>query len=143
MAETPARSSLQGPATAGTVETIHTRLDRLWARAPYVPDPDRAAFTLAVVEAATNTVRHAVPATRAPIRLKVNLTADPLRLEAEIYEIGAAPVDIDLDAAMPGELLESGRGLAMIQSLVSSVCFERAGDANVWLLCRDCRGAQP
>ena len=137
MAEAMARNTFAGPATAETVEAVHDELDRLWVRVGHVPATDREAFTLAVVEAATNAVVHAVPATEAPIRLKVELTADPRRLEARIYEIGAAPSRVGLESAMPPEQAESGRGLALIQALVSQVVFERHGDRNVWTLCRE------
>ena len=143
MTEAAARNSVRGPATAETVEALHTELDLLWARAHFVPDTDRTAFTLAVVEATTNAVLHAVPATEAPIQLRVDVTADPRRLEANIYEIGAAPCHVDLDPPLPAPDRESGRGLAMIQALVSRVVFERHGDRNVWKLCRECGGDSP
>ncbi|MEX5302896.1 ATP-binding protein [Kocuria sabuli] len=138
MTETSPRRSRRGPATARTVDALHEDLDALWEEAPHVPDTDRMAFTLAVMEAAGNVVVHAVPAAEAPIELEVELAAGPHRLEARIYEIGAAAAEVDLDRAMAGEHLESGRGLAMIQALVSRVVFERHGDTNVWKLCREC-----
>lgn len=143
MAETTARGAFAGAATAEAVEAVHAELDRLWARAGHVPETDRAAFTLAVVEAATNVVVHAVPATEAPIRLRVDLVAGPRRLEARIYEIGAAPARVTLEPRMPQEQAESGRGLALIQALVSQVVFERHGDRNVWTLCRECGAGSP
>lgn len=143
MAEAPSRRCRRGPATPGTVDALHADLDALWEEAAYVPDADRIAFALAVVEAAGNVVVHAVPAAEDPIELEVDLTVAPHRLEARIYEIGAAPAQLDLGAAMAEEHLESGRGLALIQALVSRVVFERQGDANVWTLCRECGPDRP
>ncbi|WP_240615245.1 hypothetical protein [Arthrobacter ruber] len=64
-----------------------------------------------------------------------------------ISEIGAEPIDPlpDLDPpsgpAFPddGTLQddESGRGLAMIRALVTTVTVERQDDTNVWVLSRD------
>lgn len=138
MSDATSRRSRRGPATARTVDSLHEDLDALWDEARFVPEADRMAFTLAVVEAAGNVVVHAVPAAEAPIELSVDLAAGPHRLEARIYEIGAAPAQVDLVGAMASEQLESGRGLALIQALVSRVVFERHGDTNVWKLCREC-----
>ena len=144
MPEATAHRSRRGPAWAETVEAVHDDLDSLWDEADFVPEADRMAFTLAVVEAATNVVEHAVPATEAPLELEVDVTAAPQRLQAKIYEIGAAPAVLDPEAAHAvTELEESGRGMALIQALVSTVVFERHGDANVWRLRRDYPGGPP
>ncbi|MEX5299123.1 ATP-binding protein [Kocuria sp. CPCC 205292] len=142
MTEAGSRRSRRGPAEAGTVDALHDDLDALWDEAGFVPEADRMAFTLAVVEAAGNVVVHAVPAAEEPIELAVELAADPQRLEARIYEIGAAPAQVDLTGPMAHEHHESGRGLALIQALVSRVVFERHGDTNVWKLCRECGPAE-
>ncbi|MFI7579641.1 ATP-binding protein [Kocuria kalidii] len=137
MSEPTSRRSRRGPATARTVDALHEDLDALWDEAAFVPETDRMAFTLAVVEAAGNVVVHAVPAAEEPIELAVDLAAGAHRLEARIYEIGAAPAQVDLAGSMAPEHLESGRGLALIQALVSRVVFERHGDTNVWKLRRE------
>lgn len=138
MPEILARRSRRGPARAETVEAVHDDLDSLWAEADFVPEPDRHAFTLAVLEAAANVVDHAVPARGTTLELAVDVTAAPCRLEATVSEIGAAPAALDL-AAAPGaeDLAESGRGLALIRALVSTVVFERHGGTNVWELRRE------
>jgi len=124
------------------VEAVHDDLDSLWAEADFVPEQDRTAFTLAVVEAAGNVVVHAVPATQDPLELGVDVVAGRSRLEARIYEIGAAPAcPAPAPGALGEQLRESGRGLAMIRALVSTVVFERHGGTNVWVLCRESPGA--
>lgn len=140
MPEASVHRARRGPATARTVEAVHDDLDGLWAEADFVPEPDRMAFTLAVVEAASNVVAHAVPATEAPLELAVDITAETCRLEARIYEIGAAPAAPDLEAvAEVDEFGESGRGMSLIRALVSAVVFERRDDTNVWVLQREYR----
>ena len=67
MTEPTARRSRRGPATALTVDALHEDLDALWGEAAFVPETDRMAFTLAVVEAAGNVLVHAVPAAEDPI----------------------------------------------------------------------------
>ncbi|MEF3120953.1 ATP-binding protein [Kocuria flava] len=137
MTEPTARRRSRGPATAATVDALHEDLEALWAEAGHVPEADRMAFALAVVEAAGNAVVHAVPAAQDPVQLEVDLSAGPARLEAVIWEIGAAPARVDLSAAMAPADSESGRGLALIQALVSRVVFERRDGTNVWELCRE------
>ena len=144
MTEGTPRRSRRGPATAATVEAVHDDLDDLWSEAESVPEVDRMAFTLAVVEIATNVVAHAERATDSPLELQVDVTAAPHRLLAKIYEFGAAPAGVDIDdAPSVGELDETGRGIRLVQALVSTVGFERHGDANVWKLRRDYSGSLP
>ena len=140
MTEVLARTSRQRLATAETVEALHEDFEALWTKADFVPDLDRMAFSTAVIEAATNVVQHAVPASETPLQLGVEITIRSRRLEARISEIGAAPSspgitnpqghDVDPEA-------ESGRGLDLIHALVSTVTFERHGEDNVWVLCRN------
>ncbi len=139
MPEPTVRRARRGPATPETVEALHEDLDQLWSEAAFVPDTDRMAFTLAVIEAASNAVVHAVPAATTPLQLEVELTAGTTRLEARIHEIGAAPAHL----TTPGPLLdidpedESGRGMAMIRALVTAIVFERHDDTNTWVLHRE------
>jgi serine/threonine-protein kinase RsbW len=41
-----------------------------------------------------------------------------------------------MEPATPGEDAESGRGLALIQALVTTVTFERQDGTNTWVLSR-------
>jgi serine/threonine-protein kinase RsbW len=138
MTEPIVHRTRRGPATPQTLETVHDDLESLWAEAGFVPEPDRMAFTLAVVEAVTNVIVHAVPVDGQSLELALELTATPSQLLAQVCEINAAPVPIDLDgsAAVDG-LAESGRGLALIQALVSTVAVDHRDGTNVWTLRRD------
>lgn len=138
MTEPPVHRSRRGPATTETLEAVQDDLESLWGEAGFVPEPDRMAFTLAVVEAVTNVIVHAVPVDEQALELAVEITVTPSRLLAHVHEINAAPAQIDLDgsAAMDG-LAESGRGLALLQALLSTVAFDHREGATVWTLCRD------
>jgi serine/threonine-protein kinase RsbW len=132
------------PAEPQTINCVHDQLERLWLAADHVPLPDRMAFDLAVIETVTNTIRHCV-GDPGPVEVGVELTAAPLELLATITEYGAATPGVDStvspgagDEVMDGaqqHLAESGRGLALIQTLVS-LGFEREGTTNVWRLRR-------
>lgn len=133
-------SSRQGPAVPETINELHADLDSLWEKASFVPEMDQMAFTTAVIEAASNVVQHATPSAGTVLQLGVDITIWPHLLQATVSEIGAAPSRPDLDGASsrePGIEAETGRGLALIRALVSTVTFERHGDTNVWTLCKD------
>ena len=139
MSEVLACTSRQGAATPETVDALHEDFAVLWQQAGFVPELDRMAFSTAVIEAATNVVRHALPSSATPLELGVDIAIRACRLEARISEIGAAPSAPPLGAP-PEELeegAESGRGLALIRALVSTITFERRGEDNLWVLSRD------
>lgn len=136
--------TLRLPVEPETVETVLEQLGHLWSRAAHVPFPDRMAFDLAVIETVSNTIQHSV-AEPGPLEVGVELDAGDSELQATIVEYGAAtpaawaevPPGHDaqtLDATRQ-HLSESGRGLALIRTLVT-LGFERVGTTNVWRLCR-------
>ncbi len=143
MAEPVSILAARMPAGPQTVDYVHDHLERLWLAADHVPPPDRMAFDLAVVETVTNTVRHGVGES-GPVEIGLELTAAPLELVATITEYGATAPGVDATISAGSDevtggaqqrLAESGRGLALIQTLVS-LGFERAGTTNVWRLRR-------
>ena len=115
---------------------MHTELDGLWDDASFVPDMDRMTFATAVIEAASNVVQHAVPESTDPVELGVDISVTPIRLEARVSAFGACPDPIDTDPAMPDGEAESGRGLALIRALVTTVTFKRQDGTNTWILSR-------
>lgn len=132
-----ARRTLRQEALPEAIEAVHSELDGLWDDASFVPDLDRMTFTTAVIEAASNVVRHAVPEASAPVELGVDISVTPIRLEARVSAFGAARPDaIDTDAAMPDGEAESGRGLALIRALVTTVTFNRQDGTNTWILAK-------
>lgn len=144
MTETTVHRTRTGPATPTTLEAVQDDLESLWAEAGFVPEADRMAFTLAVVEAVTNVIVHAVPVDEQALELALEITVTPSRLLAHVYELNAAPAQISFDGSAPVDgLAESGRGLALIQALLSTVAFDHHEGANVWTLRRDTTPHQP
>ena len=130
-----ARRTLRQAAVPTAIDAVHAELDELWDHASFVPDMDRMTFATAVIEAASNVVQHAVPESTAPVELGVDISVTPVRLEAHVSAFGAAVPDaIDTDPAMPGGDAESGRGLALIRALVTTVTFKRQDGTNTWIL---------
>ncbi|AOT02188.1 ATP-binding protein [Arthrobacter sp. U41] len=135
MTDVLARRTLRQAALPEVVEAVHAELDGLWDDASFVPDMDRMTFATAVIEAASNVVQHAVPESAAPVELGVDISVTSVRLEARLSAFGAAcPDPMHTDSAMPDGEAESGRGLALIRALVTTVTFERQDGTNTWIL---------
>jgi serine/threonine-protein kinase RsbW len=127
---------VDGTAEPAWLEAVHDGLARLWSRAPEVPDLDRLRFETAVIEIATNVVRHTSPAGDGPVRASTLLRVAPPRIEAEISDDGTL-ADVDLDPAPVDDLAESGRGIALVQRAVDTLTFARRPGRNTWRITRD------
>ncbi|WP_159706252.1 ATP-binding protein [Arthrobacter sp. 18067] len=138
MTEVIARKGYHGPSNEAAIEAIHNELDALWDDASFVPDMDRMTFATAVIEAAANIVQHALPVAEKPVEIDVDISVRPTRLVARVSAFNARePFANDMQASMPDEDAESGRGLALIEALVTTVTFERQDGTNTWILTRD------
>ncbi|WP_017199944.1 ATP-binding protein [Arthrobacter sp. M2012083] len=138
MTEVIARRGFHGPSSEEAIEAIHNELDALWDDASFVPDMDRMTFATAVIEAAANIVQHALPVADKPVEIDVDISVRPSRLVARVSAFNARePFANDMQANMPDEEAESGRGLALIEALVTTVTFERQDGTNTWILTRN------
>ncbi|WP_426997136.1 ATP-binding protein [Pseudarthrobacter sp. N5] len=138
MTEAIARRTFRGLSAPEAIESVHTQLDELWEDASFVPDMDRMTFTTAIIEAASNIVQHAVPVAADPVELGVDITVHLTILQARVSAFNAKePFASQLEPSMPDEESESGRGLALIQALVTTVTFERQDGTNTWILTRE------
>ena len=137
MTELLAHRGYRGKSEPDTIEAVHTELDSLWEAAHFVPELDRMTFTTAVIESASNIVQHAEPAGQAPVELGVDIAVWSTRLVARISAFNARePFASPPYAGLPDDDSESGRGLAMIEALVTTVAFERQAATNTWILTR-------
>lgn len=138
MTEVIARRGYHGQSNDDAIEAIHDELDALWEDASFVPDVDRMTFATAVIEAAANIVQHALPVADKPVEIDVDISVWPARLVARVSAFNARePFANDMQASMPGSGAESGRGLALIEALVTTVTFERQDGTNTWILTRN------
>ncbi|MCZ9883040.1 ATP-binding protein [Arthrobacter sp. B2a2-09] len=138
MTDVLARRSYHGPSDDIAIDAVHTELDSLWDDAAFVPVMDRMTFTTAVIEAAANIVQHALPVAEDPVELGVDIIVRPMLLQARVSAYNARePFASEMRPSMPGEESESGRGLALIEALVTTVTFERQDGTNTWVLTRD------
>lgn len=138
MTDILARRGYHGPSNDDAIEAIHNELDSLWDDASFVPDMDRMTFATAVIEAAANIVQHALPVAEKPVEIDVDISVRPARLIARVSACNARePFADDMQASMPDAEAESGRGLALIEALVTTVTFERQDGTNTWILTRN------
>ncbi len=134
MGREPAARVLDAAAGPDALEHVHGLIASLWADAPDVAQADRIGFETAVIEIAANILEHACSGVRVDMRLEVDAHAD--RVEARFTDTGR-PTLVDLAAAaMPGELAEDGRGLALARAAVDELSYERDGAVNRWRIVR-------
>jgi serine/threonine-protein kinase RsbW len=136
MTEVLAQRAFRAPATPRAIDELHTELDLMWQTASFVPEFDQMAFTTAVIEAASNLVQHGVAAPGCDLILGVALTVRTSMLSARISEIGAVPSPELPAASLPDDDQEDGRGLALIEALLTTITVELRGDTKVWVLSR-------
>jgi len=130
----PAARVLQARADPDCLSRVHDVLTALWADAPDVADTDRIAFETAVAEVAANIVQHA--AAEGAVDFDLEVRAFPDRLEALFADNGLA-ADVDVAApALPDEMAESGRGIALAWAALDELSYQRDGAVNRWRLVR-------
>jgi serine/threonine-protein kinase RsbW len=141
MAAEPPGFHLEGRAELALVDRVLDELDRLWAQVPDVAAEDRTLFGLALSEIATNIAQHSA-GTEVVMRITVSVSDKALR--AAIVDT-AAPATIDWNGvAMPGEESESGRGLALAQTVLDEFHHSADESGNAWVLVRrPSSGAHP
>ena len=133
MTEVLASRSYRGLAAEDAIESVHNDLDSLWLDVPFVGDMDQMTFTTAVIESASNIVQHAEPAGQDPVELGVDIEVRPTVLQARVSAYHAKPPFGPMEPGAPGEDAESGRGLALIEALVTTVTFERQDGTTTWV----------
>jgi serine/threonine-protein kinase RsbW len=117
------------------VETVHALLASLWSESPQVTDGDRIRFETALIELAANVMTYAVPGGTVECTLVIEVT--DARITAILTDSGLE-ADVPIaDRAMPGELQEAGRGLALMHALVDELEYTRDGDLNRWRIARN------
>jgi serine/threonine-protein kinase RsbW len=114
------------------VNTVHDFLASVWNDSPSVVEEDRMAFELALVELTSNVIEHAADGRGVSCNLVIELDGD--QISARLSDT-AEPGNISLvGRAMPDEMAESGRGLALVQMLVDHLEYRRAGETNLWTI---------
>ncbi|ANH39921.1 hypothetical protein I601_3515 [Nocardioides dokdonensis FR1436] len=135
------RLELSAPATPEILELVHAMFEHLFAARPDIEDVPRMRFEMSVIEILSNIVEHAYRADSASThgpgesrRFAITVALTPTRMLASLSDNGM-PMSLDLEgAAMPDELAESGRGLAMAAAALDALDYSRDGGINHWHL---------
>ena len=131
---TDAQHRISVPAVPASLDHVHALLEELWTGHADVQAEDRMRFEIGVTEIAGNIVEHA--AAPAPMDFTLTVAVHQDRLEARFRDPGRR-VEVDFDqAAMPDEMSESGRGLAMVLAVVDELTYRHDGSDNHWLIVR-------
>ena len=131
MPSSRAELSFHEPVGPACLDRTHDLLAQLWREQPDVAETDRIMFSTAVLEVANNIVSHGAAGT---VSLVVH--GDARQLEAHFCDDGTA-VEVDLDtAAMPDDLAESGRGLALVRMAVDEFSHSHNDGFSRWHLMR-------
>jgi serine/threonine-protein kinase RsbW len=130
------------PATPEQLNAIHAALARFWIAAerellPPVGSDWRHAFDTAVVEIATNIMRHAYPDRKGQLRLRLGCGMDSV--QADFTDSGVPfqprPRQLQPEPAEREELPEGGFGLDLISAFVDTLDYHRTPNGiNHWLL---------
>jgi serine/threonine-protein kinase RsbW len=129
------RHTLHMAVPPGDVDAVHTLLEAVWADAPGIPMMERFKFETALLELASNVVKHADGGSGLWCTLEID--AHPNSIQATVFDDGEPSGDgILVPRDMPDALSESGRGIAMIQALVDDLAYSREGTTNRWQISR-------
>jgi serine/threonine-protein kinase RsbW len=116
------------------VDTVHELLETVWENVPEIDMVDRFSFETALIELASNVMRHADPGSGVMCTLTVETFPD--RIQATRSDSGM-PGDIQLtERSMPDEFAESGRGIPLIIALVDELRYDREDGYNHWFISR-------
>jgi len=128
------RHTLRMSSPPDDVDTVHDLLEIVWTEVPAIGMEDRFSFETALIELASNVMRHADPGSGVSCTLLIETFPD--RIEATLSDSGE-PGDVQLaDRDMPDVLAESGRGIPLIQALVDELRYDRTDGINRWHITR-------
>jgi serine/threonine-protein kinase RsbW len=116
-----------------TLDAIQRVLDEVW-RTHDVPEIVRIHMDLAASEIGANIIEHS--GAGRPVRLRMEVRMLPDAVQATFNDDGR-PARIDLSgAALPDDLAERGRGLAMAHRVLDELSYRRDDQGNHWTLVR-------
>ena len=117
-----------------TLDAVHELLQTVWEKSPEVSLENQIRFETALIELVSNVFRHADTGDGVACALNIDIT--DMQIEAQLRDTGE-PGDFKLiEATMPDELAESGRGIALIQAVVDEFTYEQEGEHNIWKILR-------
>ncbi|MEX1211111.1 MAG: PAS domain S-box protein, partial [Candidatus Nanopelagicales bacterium] len=112
---------------------VDYQLDSLWSIHPEIPDDTRMQVQIAAAEIGANIVEHT--GSGHPMRILMKAAVVDHRVHVVFTDNGPPADDIDLaQVAMPDEMAERGRGLAMAQAILDQLAHRCDETGNRWTL---------
>ena len=126
--ENPSFETVSGPDTLADIARF---LDGVLSTHQHVPDTVRMQVSIAAGEIGANIMEHAGRAQPVSIRMEVRVRIDEVWVE---FIDDGAPAELDLTAVvLPDDMAERGRGLALAQSVLDKLTYQRNAK-NHWTL---------
>lgn len=118
------------------INSVHSILETIWSDNNWVGEVDRMSFDTALVELASNVIKHISAEQNLSCLVTVKISPD--RIEAIFVDTGKL-VNIELKnhLSIPDEFSESGRGMPLINALVDQFIYTRSGKLNQWKIVRE------
>lgn len=114
-----------------TLEEIDAVLRQVWSDDSRIPFAVRMQVEIAVGEIGANIVEHACRSQAVWMRMEVAVSAHEVCIE---FSDAGIPAHVNLAAVhLPDEMAERGRGLALAQSALGTLCYRR-NTVNHWTL---------
>lgn len=121
-----------GGAHPDPLGAIQAELDSLWLNHPHVPDVIRTQMSIAAAEIGANIVEHS--GGREPVRIQMSSEVVGDQVHVGFTDDGP-PAEIDLaSVAMPDDMAERGRGLALAQTVLDQLAYRCDDLGNQWTL---------
>ena len=117
-----------------TLDAVHELLQTVWEKSPEVSPENQMRFETALIELVSNVFRHADSGDGVACALTVDIT--DMHVAAQLRDTGEPGNFKLIEATMPDELAESGRGIALIQAVVDEFTYEQEGEHNIWRIVR-------
>ncbi len=115
------------------LEDIHRLLDDVWS-AHDIPELARLHTDLGAGEIGANIIEHAGGGSPVRLSMEVELLRDAIHIT---FTDDGLPALVDLSqTAMPDEMSERGRGLAIASRVLDELSYHRDSDGNHWTLIR-------
>lgn len=116
-----------------TVDDAHDFLQEVWTQHPDVAAEDRMALETVLSELITNVIQHNPDR---EVLCEVDMTITATHCLLNTTDSGNRLDPPPQANAMPPQMAESGRGLALIYLLADEVDYRWSGDRNLWSIQR-------
>lgn len=128
--------SLRTVAVPDALNEIERTLANVWSAHPHLPEAICMRIGIAVTEIAANIIEHATKGLDRHVHMQMKASVRKKNIVITLVDDGIPAPALDF-TTMPGELAESGRGLALARTVLSRLDYRRYRELNYWTLVSD------